>query len=900
MDYVLAGATVNNCTLNIDQGTVLAFATPYYELNGRTEATRYWDRYALPTYEWGIRLNPGGRLNVNGVPTNRVTFARLEAVQENALFPAVWEGGYVPVVTFKGVITPNGTIVEPLAEAKVCYADFPTLAGWVSHFSDLYPDYTYDLVKSFELEGCHLFNGFLIYDVGGPSGRTIMLRNNVFERTTVGMGDLGFGHGEEAESMSVYNNLFYGCLMGLGPLAGSFTDNIFDHVSFNSFGGQMFNQVADNHHNAYVGMSTRLSPAAPTSTDPNLASLTYQTGPLGSFYLPSSASLLINQGSRTAGAAGLYHFTTQTSNSKEATSQVDIGPHYLSLSSNLPKDSNTDGVADFLADRNGNGSEGSDEIPWLSGVSSSLSILSPTDNSTVSGVIKVRVNFGNLGAGSPQPRQLGVRVDGQSPDYSTFVSTPAESIAEVEIDTRFLANGEHTLSAKTVFQTGSAGTAGQEFAISTEITVDVINDIRFPMWEDMSQVALRVNVETPNVAQDHTLWFFGGNYPISYDPSPISAVQGTSSGNISFTETLANLGYGDGSVDPSLYSVTELSSQNTATINPSTRNDPMFPDVGHWVVTYETDPVDGKWWYFDNTKTWDVLFNTLDPLDSFDARWIHDVQLGAWFSCGVLSGAQGSPLVAFPLSTDIPQTWPIRNKRRSTMDEELVRHWLGRPDVRNFYALAHGGLDVPLGIDATTAKHRFRFVFLDGCESSHFYKFTSFGASLAERNFPKTLGYLIDLGFPGNTGPMQISYYEDYLRPSAFLGWNVSWPISFPLSVYGKTAPQADPWTGLQCDQQIYSAIANWHRQVVVFWTLNNKTIVESLRDATQLAYVPGTGSGDLRVFSHIYVGPQGLIGPDRPEYYFDGPRENLVLYGHGGLKFNSWNHSADGVPTAP
>ncbi|PWU09575.1 MAG: hypothetical protein C5B50_27065, partial [Verrucomicrobia bacterium] len=55
-DYFVNGATVNNCTLNIDQGTVLAFAP--------------WN------YEWGLRLNPGARLNVNGVPTNRVTFAR--------------------------------------------------------------------------------------------------------------------------------------------------------------------------------------------------------------------------------------------------------------------------------------------------------------------------------------------------------------------------------------------------------------------------------------------------------------------------------------------------------------------------------------------------------------------------------------------------------------------------------------------------------------------------------------------------------------------------------------------------------------------------------------------------------------------------------------------------------
>jgi len=57
LDYVMNGATVNNATLNIDQGVVIGFGG-------------YW------AYEWGLRLNPGARLNVNGVPTNRVVFAR--------------------------------------------------------------------------------------------------------------------------------------------------------------------------------------------------------------------------------------------------------------------------------------------------------------------------------------------------------------------------------------------------------------------------------------------------------------------------------------------------------------------------------------------------------------------------------------------------------------------------------------------------------------------------------------------------------------------------------------------------------------------------------------------------------------------------------------------------------
>lgn len=926
VDYVVCGATVNNCTLNIDQGTVLAFTTPYYE-PGRPEAVRYWDHYTIPSYEWGIRVNPGGRLNVNGVPTSRVVFARLEAVQENPVFvPDQDSLSWCPLITFKGVLTPYTYVpVGPLAEAKIRFADFQTMAGSPAHIANLYPefDYTYDLVQHLELEDCHFYCGWLVYESGGVPGRTFALRNNVFERTIIDIEDFWSNHGTEPEMFEARNNLFYHPgEVDLVPTAGAnwkFTDNIFDHASLDAgWNGP----VAENHHNAYIGMSTRLSPAAPISTDPDLASLSYETGPLGSFYLPASSTALVDKGSRTAADAGLYHFTSFTSNVKEGNEaanpkQVNIGPHYLALTSGRPADSNNDGVADFLADRNGDSVQDTDEMPWSSANNGSLTILTPVNNATVSGLLKLRIYLGNLGTGAPQPYVLYTKVGGTIVPHSTYVLRPAESVAEVEIDTRQLSNEEHAISVTAFVQTASPGPdggSGQEVADSPEILVNVVNDIRFPAWEDMSQVAFKVNLETPNVTQDYTVWFFGPDYPTSYDPFPINAHQGNSSGNISFTETLGNLGYGDGSTDPSLYSVTELAAQNTARINPITRNDPTFPGVGRWVVTYELDPVDAEYYYNGSSHTYDLGSNILDPLNDFDARWMHDVGLGGWIACGVLSGAPDSPLITFPQpGGSSPQTWPTRNRGQvgevGKADRRLVAKYIGRPDVRNLYALAHGPSEqdmiLPLEIRPSDVEHRYRFVFLDGCETAAAYVMRVFGASATELHLPsnpshRTLGFLSDLGFPGNTGPIQIDYYVNFLRPSAFLGWNVKWPIAFPLSVYGKTPPQNDPWTGLPCNKQIYAAIANWQRQAVFFWTLNNKTIVEALRDATDLAYVPGTGSGDLEVFSHINVGPFARIGPDRPEYYFDGPRQNLALFGHGGLKFNAWNHGADGVPTSP
>jgi len=57
--------------------------------------------------------------------------------------------------------------------------------------------------------------------------------------------------------------------------------------------------------------------------------VTYQAGALGNYYLPTTATQLIDHGSRTADLAGLHHYTTTTGNSKEQNSQVDIGFHYV-------------------------------------------------------------------------------------------------------------------------------------------------------------------------------------------------------------------------------------------------------------------------------------------------------------------------------------------------------------------------------------------------------------------------------------------------------------------------------------------------------------------------------------------------------------------------------------------
>jgi hypothetical protein len=117
-------------------------------------------------------------------------------------------------------------------------------------------------------------------------------------------------------------------------------------------------------HNAYVSCA-RNNWSITTGIDQELADLTYELGQFGKYYLPATASQLINKGSRTPPEAGLYHYTTSVvPGSKDGTQQggtpyvVDIGVHWVAVGASDPsKPADADGssVPDYVEDRNGNG-----------------------------------------------------------------------------------------------------------------------------------------------------------------------------------------------------------------------------------------------------------------------------------------------------------------------------------------------------------------------------------------------------------------------------------------------------------------------------------------------------------------------------------------------------------------
>jgi hypothetical protein len=900
VDYVLNGATVNNCTLNIDQGAVLAFE-------------------GYP-YTWALRLNPGGRLNVNGVPTNRVVFAHLEAIQESPFLPF---GASGPMITWRNLYFQSGP-VTPFSEATVHYADFLTLSGgYNAHFDpiDGYLSLSYSIVDNLDIDGCLFQGGWLDYDDGGPQGRTLNLRNTVFDRCDVGIYDSG-GYGayfvspEFSAQVNAVNNLFYKCAMFLYPVPAAnagdswtFTDNIFDDVLFFADPFGLYNgPVGINNHNAYVGMSAipnganRLSPAAPSNTDPDLASLVYSTGPLGSFYLPTTATALIHTGSRSAASAGLYHFTSLTSNTKEATSQVNIGPTYLALISGKPADSNNDGVPDFLADRNGNGVENVDEMPWQSPNNGSLVILSPADGLSVGGIIKLRVG---LGGDASDIKHVSAFVDGGTLPNASGVDNPAKTISDIEIDTRYLNDGTHTFSVRSYSDIGIGFSTSGQTLDSHAVTLTIANQIKHPAWQNQAQLAVNVTLNVPPTLPNYTIWFFNAYYPKAEDPfSPgiqISYRPGLSpDGNINYSDSPSNLGYGDGNTDPTVYSITELTPDSSggqspattsqATVNPNISQDLPYPCLGLWVASYDDETIDYAGSYLKHIS---------DHLDLMGNRWRHDDQLNnGWLTTGGFANNGGcgpllGTLALLPDAGSNPrfsrkaQTWPLRGTFSNLNREGFKADWLALfsfvrySSARNFYGLGHGNPDEFMYF--STGEHtpqRYRFVFLDGCDSYSYANFSFFGA-VQQEIMPPPSG-------SGNAGFDDITFYASKgLRPAAFVG-----NTQDEVGAYRLDSPEADPTTGLPCDYRNIEATGNWHGQFLFYWIggpgYRGLPLDEAKQQADFLAWGPLAGVS-VPPDSALEV---GLDSGGNPIIY--SPITCLKITGYLHLHFNQYNHCGD------
>jgi hypothetical protein len=302
---------------------------------------------------YGISLRTGANLTLTGTATAPCWVADHMSVQEG--------GNGIWVNTFgEAEIMINGNGASPLPQLNATFTKWPVLAAGDCPFQD-------DRAQGGgSFANCEFYNGAIAaYDL-----YSLTFTNCLFYRPAF----FGFAYGSaRALNVTFQNCTYYDGFIALTRYAGQATtmwtikNTAFDGTGF-SFTDNLSSNYTAFDYNAYN--TNNLSglaypyPYTPVATnvmeyvgahDVFGGSYNWQSSWFGNFYLPSG-SPLIDMGSTNANLLGLYHFTTQTNQTVEANSIVDIGYHYVATDTNgIPLDTNGDGIPDYLEDANGDG-----------------------------------------------------------------------------------------------------------------------------------------------------------------------------------------------------------------------------------------------------------------------------------------------------------------------------------------------------------------------------------------------------------------------------------------------------------------------------------------------------------------------------------------------------------------
>jgi hypothetical protein len=329
LDYAFGGATAN-ANLTFPSGTAVGWF--------RTSSGWYHAGH-------GIHIGDGKTVNFNGHADAPDYWVRCNVVQEGC--NGLWQGGYGP-----GGLSGWG----PDTNSARINAQFTRFNMLVNENSPLRDDWGW-LIGN--ISHCEFYGGTI-----SPYNAQMYYTNCLFDRVATWT------------EASWPDAAFYmiNCTMRGGVVhphrsdAGTnspvmIRDSAFDNTTVTT--DDVLNpSVVYFNYNAFVQGSSRTIPNG--ANDVIVTNFNWQTSWLGTYYLPTN-SPLIDTGSLTnAGLVGLYHFTTQTNQVKEATNHLDVAYHYVAVDgSGRPIDTDGDGIPDYLEDASGNGTVDGSETSWL-------------------------------------------------------------------------------------------------------------------------------------------------------------------------------------------------------------------------------------------------------------------------------------------------------------------------------------------------------------------------------------------------------------------------------------------------------------------------------------------------------------------------------------------------------
>jgi hypothetical protein len=245
---------------------------------------------------------------------------------------------------------------------------------------------------SFSLRDCRVTGGTLTFSPPTPSvSQSVVLFNNVFE----GAGIYFYRYYDNDLTVSFRQNLVrYGdCWASYYPQTyqnpyWTFKDNLFESVnllntagtyllgSHNGYGSIDGTGTSATFGGTLTGLKTRTVAGSAPGVTPVILAEGWQSGPAGRFYYPPKSGVagnlgqLVDAGSQTVTAAGLFHFATQPAPTREGqentgqggANQVNIGYHYPVGNG----DQDFDGLLDWIEDPDSDGYDASDLSNWNS------------------------------------------------------------------------------------------------------------------------------------------------------------------------------------------------------------------------------------------------------------------------------------------------------------------------------------------------------------------------------------------------------------------------------------------------------------------------------------------------------------------------------------------------------
>lgn len=327
IDYAASGVyAVSGTTVTIQPGVVFA------------------GYQASPSVNYIMGFDYGAKLQATGTPDLPCEFIWYNSVQEQA--NTAWQGE-VSVLVWRGTFYSSA----PSAELSFRFTDWILLGtDAFAHISGAEDTSALPTVVRDSS-----FHGGTLWLVGSKFNVTNCLLDRV--ATTVWLDPTDSGR-----RANFRGSQFYGGNLASYD-AGSNLMTVRDCVFYQTFVAPG-DDTWDHGWNGFYtnGCSTCTVLSSPKGTNV-IGSISFLSGPLGTFYQPTS-SPLINVGTTNANLIALYHSTTTTNQVKETNTMVDIGLHYPStsgLTSNLPLDSDGDGIADLFEDANSNGTLDSGE-----------------------------------------------------------------------------------------------------------------------------------------------------------------------------------------------------------------------------------------------------------------------------------------------------------------------------------------------------------------------------------------------------------------------------------------------------------------------------------------------------------------------------------------------------------